>query len=194
MKKQLYILLSMVVALLVGACSKDDEVPGGEKPAPEKEWIMIDDLVLIYYANGTVATPMTPPCQVFDIKFPDGYVVSATVDVQVQLFKGSRYLLNYYNTKRIVSVAGGDIYFYGKDGAPATETEAGWDVGEGTMRYVPASILPQEPGSFDFYMEIDCSTEVRPYAFRSKVYRLVVSKIEGGWNIDSFGLAPGQEE
>ena len=104
MKKQLYILLLMVVALLVGACSKDDEVPGGEKPAPEKEWIMIDDLVLIDIYNDTV---MTPPCQVFDLKTVEGWVIPAKVNFVMQLFKGSRYLLNYYNTQRIVSVAGG---------------------------------------------------------------------------------------
>lgn len=189
MKKYLYILASIAIICMT-ACSKNDEIPGGgEKPAPEKEWVMIDDLVLNDYND----TPMTPPCQVFDIKTVDGWVIPATIDFDAQLFKGSSYLLNYYNIKRIVSVAGGDIYFC-KDDALATDAGVRWVSGEGTMRYVPSTILPQEPGSFDFYIEIDCSTESRPYAFRSKVYRLVLSKIEGGWNIDSFGLAPGQEE
>ena len=68
--------------------------------------------------------------------------------------------------------------------------------GEGTMRSLGFSIFPLEPGTFDFYIELEEieNPTPRPYAFRSRVYRLVLSKIEGGWNIDSFDLAPGQEE
>lgn len=66
------------------------------------------------------------------------------------------------------------------------------------MRFDSFFIQPEEMGcdTLDFYVEYEEveNPTPRPYAFRSKVYRLVVSKIEGGWNIDSFGLAPGQGE
>lgn len=115
-------------------------------------------------------------------------VLTSTIWLSAELKHPYKYILNYYRWMRIFSTSEKPLYM-STSGGPVAERECEWGNGVSTI-----VIYPQEPGTFDFYIEIDCSTEARPYAFRSRVYRLVLSKIEGGWNIDSFGLAPGQEE
>lgn len=97
MKKYWYI-LAVITIFCMTACSKSDEIPGNGEPTVEKEWIMIDDVV------------MASKSQVFDIYFETtGNTHPAAIEFHAQLFKGSRYLLNNFRKFRFVDLSGGGI-------------------------------------------------------------------------------------
>ncbi|MCM1302078.1 MAG: hypothetical protein NC250_01095 [Alistipes senegalensis] len=175
MKKYLFMLLA--AAVLCG-CEEDSKLNPNLLPKDEDEEVWVE--------TGDISVD-----NLFDeIAFNRTIVL---LDIRI---KG--YILNNYSVVRLVTKSGTMLYLSADESSDeyTTMAKVTSDLNEDNSWSFYVPVLAKE-GTFDFVIELPASeqnTTVKlTRSFRTKTWRITMSRTNGAWSVDNLSLVPEQE-